>query len=91
MRTHHQLKIFNNKPEPLKNSTRGRNKTKGQSLKKILLTEIHTEPREEFQNPIQESAQIKNKRKCTIQYPNIRNSMDCLLSQCTQDIHVMIK
>jgi hypothetical protein len=47
-------------------ATRGRKETKRQSLiKKIPLTEIHAEPREDFQNPIQESAQIKNKRKCT--------------------------
>ena len=38
----------------------GKNETKEKELKKILLTEIHVEPQEESQNPIQECAHMKN-------------------------------
>jgi hypothetical protein len=59
------------------------------------LTEIHVEPQEESQNPVQESAQIKNEREHKSQYHNINNknkkSKEYLLSQCTEVKHKVIK
>ena len=58
------MKVLINKPKPIKKATRrGGKLNKRVELKKILLTEIHVEPQEESQNPIQESAHIKNERE----------------------------
>lgn len=59
-----QKVILINKPKPIKKATRRVGKlNKRVELKKILLTEIHVEPQEESQNPIQESAHIKKERE----------------------------
>ena len=56
-----QKVILINKPKPIKKATRRVGKlNKRVELKKILLTEIHVEPQEESQNPIQECAHMKN-------------------------------
>ena len=58
------MKVLINKPKPIKKATRRVGKlNKRVELKKILLTEIHVEPQEESQNPIQESAHIKKERE----------------------------